>query len=147
MKKLKALLSTVLVGGLLLTLGFTNVYAEEGEEISELEGIVEKISPLSIPLDINLSPQNVNKSGVTSHTVSPRINWYDGVSNSFHVSYTNAHGQLQLSQTFYNYSVDIASTTYNIPSGGTRFEGNHYASVSSNTGLATTSGTIILNLR
>lgn len=141
MKKLKALLSGVLVGGLLLCVGFTNVNAEE---ISELN---EEVSPSNIPLTINLSPQNV-KEVKTSHTVTPKISWYDGVSNSARISYTNAYGQIQLNgQSFTAYNVQVGSTTYLIPSGSTQFSGRHYSSVSSNAGSASMSGTIVLNRR
>ena len=137
MKKLKALLSAVVVGGLLLCVGFTNVNAEETSELNE------EVSPSNIPLMINLSPQNVNEAK-TSHTVYPKINWYDGVSNSFFVSYTNGYGQKQVSNTYYNYNVAAPSTNYQILSGSTRFIGNHYASVSTNAGMASMSGTITL---
>ncbi|MDW0112973.1 hypothetical protein QT711_07230 [Sporosarcina saromensis] len=146
MKKLKVLLSTILVGGLLLTVGFSNVYAEDGElkEVVENNGVLKNTSPSSIPLEINLDPSNVYVSGVTSHAVTPRINWYDGVSNSYHVSYTNAYGQKQLSRTFTSYSVTVNTTYYTIPSGETEFTGTHYASVSSNAGMASASGNIRL---
>jgi|SRR5690625_260348 len=116
MKKLKVLLSTVLLGGLLLCVGFTNGYAKENSELNREDEIT---STANIPLTINLSPQNVTKSGVTSHTVQPRINWYDGVSNSFTVGYHNAYGQKQLDRTFTNYSVTVQSTTYSLASGQT----------------------------
>ena len=138
----------------MLSVGFTNVYAEDGTtevegvvETSEIEEVVETISSSSIPLEIRLYPEDRTVNGVTSHEVSLSINWYDGVSNSFHVSYTNAYGQLQLNQTFYNYSVEVEPTVYYVPSGGTRFIGNHYASVTSTLGMATASGTIIVNRR
>lgn len=96
---------------------------------------------------INLDPQNVTRSGVTSYTIQPKLNWYDGVSNSFNVGYTNAYGQRQLSDTFYSYDVVVEPTTYRIPSGQTRFSGLHSATVSSLAGRDIMSGTITLNRR
>lgn len=115
---------------------------ESSENIDNDEGVT---LSAAIPLMIRLSPQNVTKNGVTRHTVTPRINWFDGVSNSFSVTYENAYGITQINRTFYSYSVDVEPTTYVIDSGSTRFSGRHIASVSTPlSGSDVASGTITL---
>lgn len=115
---------------------------EFSENIDNDEGV--NLSA-TIPLMINLTPQNVTKHGVTRHKIEPRINWFDGVSNSFSVRYENAYGITQINRTFYSYNVTAPSTTYVIDSGSTRFSGRHKASVSTPlSGSDVASGTITL---
>lgn len=141
MKKIKVLLSTLLAAVVLFSAGFVIVSAEEANDLNLKE---DKISPSYIPLSINLSPQNVNQSGVRSYTVRPRINWYDGVSNRFTVSYRNAYGELQLSRTFTSYNATVTPTTYSLTRDQTVFSERHFAQVTSNQGTASMSGIITI---
>ena len=95
-----------------------------------------------IPLSMSMTQQNVKKQPGTYVDVEPKLSWYDGRSNSFHVSYTNGYGQRQVNGTYYTYNVDAPLTRYTLTSGSTYYKGTHYASVQTNYEMVSKSGSI-----